>query len=81
MGSLGLKVEEVPMVVMCTLASGNLVLGFGLDCVYEVGKLHSVLDKEYGNVIAGNAKVSKSNEKDNKALTQQYPNYLPACRT
>ena len=52
MHTLWSQADEVPEVVVCCLSSRAVVMGFRLQGVYNVGELDSILDEEYGDVVA-----------------------------
>lgn len=56
--SAGLLAEEVPRRIVSGGRLGDLIVRAGLDRVDQVGEADGVLDKEDGDVVADNVKVS-----------------------
>lgn len=43
---------------MGTLALRNIIVWFGLDCMYDVWELDGILYEENGNIISNNIPIS-----------------------
>jgi hypothetical protein len=58
MRRLGMKILEIPEIIVCALRLRHLVVRLGLAGVDNVGELHGVLDEEDGDVVTDDIPVS-----------------------
>lgn len=81
MHTFGLEADKIPEIVVSRLSCRDFVVRLGLDRMNNVGKLDSVLDEEYWNIIADEIPISllfmtcinnrnwRSNKKANRCKT------------
>ena len=50
--TFSLKAHKIPEIVMGTLALGNLIVRFGLDCVNYIRKFNGILDEKHRNIVS-----------------------------